>query len=67
MKDYQDCLLCLKVSEISAGADLVQFVSISTSDAHRMQFLADLKIAFASSGKPLLSAVVGFADIADSN
>lgn len=41
--------------------DLGELVKISTSDAHKIQFLVDLKEAFASFGKPLIAAVVGFA------
>jgi enoyl-CoA hydratase len=45
----------------TAGVDLGELVKISTSDAHKIQFLVDLKEAFASFSKPLIAAVVGFA------
>jgi enoyl-CoA hydratase/carnithine racemase len=45
----------------TAGVDLRELVNISTSEAHKIQFLVDLKDAFASFGKPIIAAVVGFA------
>ncbi|TID21017.1 enoyl-CoA hydratase/isomerase [Venturia nashicola] len=44
-----------------AGVDLAELVNISTTIAHKTQFLVDLKNAFATFSKPVLSAVVGFA------
>jgi len=45
----------------TAGVDLGELVKISTSEAHEIQFLVDLKNSFASFGKPIIAAVVGFA------
>lgn len=45
----------------TAGVDLGELVNISTSEAHKVQFLVDLKDAFASFNKPIIAAVVGFA------
>ncbi|KAI3541030.1 enoyl-CoA hydratase/isomerase [Colletotrichum filicis] len=45
-----------------AGMDLNELVQISTAAAHQRAFLKDLTDAFANFSKPIIAAVVGFAD-----
>ncbi|KAG9501772.1 hypothetical protein J7337_007463 [Fusarium musae] len=44
-----------------AGMDLNELVELSTSKAHKIEFLKDLTDALARFSKPLIAAVVGFA------
>jgi enoyl-CoA hydratase len=41
--------------------DLNELVELSTSKAHKIEFLKDLTDALARFSKPLIAAVVGFA------
>jgi enoyl-CoA hydratase/carnithine racemase len=58
---YQSTITLANQGITIAGVDLSELVKISTSEAHKVQFLVDLKDAFASFSKPIIAAVVGFA------